>query len=73
MSKQGYLKSGPQQNGPQVLAHYVAVAKGAGLLDAGALKNAETLSKEFSSEPSQQEYFEQVIRPWCLSLSPEKR
>ncbi|HKI11131.1 MAG TPA: hypothetical protein VKA02_03380 [Candidatus Acidoferrum sp.] len=73
MDRQGYLKSGPLQNGPQTFAHYVAVAKGAGLLDAGAQKNADALVKEFSVEPNQREYFAQVVRPWLHTLSPGKR
>lgn len=73
MNRQGYLRSGPQQTGPQTFAHFVACAKGAELLDAGALLRAETLSKEFSSEANQREYFEQVIRPWLHGLTPGKR
>jgi len=73
MSKQGYLKSGPQQNGPQVFQHYLAVARGANLLASDTLKRAETLAKEFAAESEQTEFFKQVVRPWLHSLSPQKR
>jgi hypothetical protein len=73
MERNPYLKSGPQQSPPQTFAHYVAVAKGAGLLDAGALKRAETLSKEFAGEADQKEYYEMVVRPWLHGLTPKRR
>lgn len=73
MNKQGYLRSGPQQNGPQTFAHFIACARGAELFDPATLKRGEALSKEFSAEPNQREFHETVIRPWLLSLSPGKR
>jgi len=73
LGRQGYLKSGPTQRPHEAFAHYVACAKGAGLLDAGAQKNADALVKEFSTEPAQAEFFKQVIRPWLHSLSSKKR
>ncbi len=73
MNRQGYLRSGPQQSGPQTFAHFIACARGAELLDTGTLRRAETLSKEFASEADQKEYYEMVIRPWLQMLTPGKR
>src|SRR5208337_3226466 len=64
----GYLKSGPQQNPVQVLQHYTQVAKGAELMDEGALKRLEGLASDFEREPEREEYFEQVVRPYLHSL-----
>lgn len=72
-NRQGYLRSGPQQTGPQVLKHYVAVAKGASLMDSAALGRMELLASEFEAEPEQREYFAMVVRPYLLSLSPKRR
>jgi hypothetical protein len=73
MKRNPYLKSGAMQSGPQVFAHYVACAKGANLLEPGALGRAQKLAKEFSEEGDQREYYQQVILPWLHSLTSEKR
>lgn len=73
MNRQGYMKSGVQQSPPQVLRHYHSVAKGAALMDQGALNRMETLVKEFEASAYRQEYYAQVLRPYLLSLSPERR
>jgi hypothetical protein len=73
MNRQPYMKSGPQQNPVEVFQHYTAVAKGATLLDAGTLSRMEAISKEFEREPEQEEYFNQVLRPYLLSLTPKRR
>jgi hypothetical protein len=73
MQRQPYLRSGPQQSPPQIFRHYTAVAKGAGLMDSGALKRMEQLASEFASEPDSREYFAQVVKPYLLSLSPKRR
>ncbi len=73
MSRQGYVRSGPQQRPHEVFEHYISCAKGAELLDAGTLKRAETLSKEFSSEADQKEFYQMVVRQWLLDLTPGKR
>ena len=68
-----YLKSGPQQRPDQVFKHYTAVARGAGLMDEGALKRMEQLGAEFAEEPEREEFFKQIIRPYLLSLTPKRR
>jgi hypothetical protein len=73
MKQPGYLKSGPQQTAPQVFAHYCAVAKGASLMDAGALRRMEGLSKDFSTEPEQAAFYEMVIKPYLRELAPKRR
>jgi hypothetical protein len=73
ITRNPYLKSGPQQSPAQVFAHYTAVARGASLMDEGALKRMEQLGVEFRQEPEQEEFFAQVIRPYLLSLSPQRR
>jgi hypothetical protein len=73
MKQNPYLRSGPQQGPPQVLRHYNAVAKGAELMDAGALNRMEQLAGEFEAEPEREKYFQQVLRPWLNSLSPKRR
>lgn len=73
LDRASYLKSGTQQDAAQVLRHYAAVARGSGLLDPATLKNLEVLAQEFASEPYQREYFEQVARPYLLSLTPKRR
>ncbi len=66
----GYLR---QQSPAQVFKHYVAVAKGASLMDEQALKRMETLASEFESEPEKQQYFEMVVRPYLVTLQPKRR
>ena len=73
MKQQGYLRSGPQQDPPGIFAHYLAVARGAALLDAGGLNRMATLAEEFKSEPNREEYYTQVIKPWLGSLVPRRR
>jgi hypothetical protein len=73
MKQNPYLKSGPQQGPAQVLKHYLAVAKGASLMDEGALKRMETLAQDFEREPEQEEFFKQLIRPYLHGLKPGKR
>ena len=73
MTRQGYLKSGPQQTPSQVFGHYVAVARGSQLMDPAAIGRMEALAKEFAAEPDQREYFEQVLRPYLHSLTPHRR
>ncbi|MGB2676002.1 MAG: hypothetical protein WAN12_02855 [Candidatus Acidiferrum sp.] len=73
MAMQGYMTSGALQDPPGILAHYLAVAKGGQLLDAGTLSRGEKLSKEFAAEGDRKEYFEMVVKPWLGSLSPKRR
>jgi len=73
MGRNSYLRSGPQQDPDQTFRHYVAVAKGARLMDSAAIGRMETLAKEFETEADKGEYFSQVVRPYLLSLSPQKR
>jgi hypothetical protein len=73
MKQQPYLKSGPQKGPAEVFRHYAASAKGYGLMDSATIGRMEKLAAEFEAEPDQQEYFEQVIRPYLLSLMPKRR
>lgn len=62
-----------KQSPAQVFRHYATVAKGASLMDEGALKRMETLAQDFEREPEQEEFFKQVIRPYLHGLKPGKR
>jgi hypothetical protein len=67
-----YPKSGPKQSPAEVLGHYVGTARGARLLDKASLARLERLSKEFAGEQGEdrQKYFETMIRPYLISLTP---
>src|SRR5271165_311321 len=69
----GYLRSGPQQGPVATLKHYAACARGASLMDEGALKRMDDLASEFEKEPEKQQFFEMVVRPWLHSLAPKRR
>jgi hypothetical protein len=73
MSRQGYMRSGPQQSPAATFRHYVAVAAGASLVDTTALGNMKVLAQEFSEEADQRGYFESVLRPYLHSLRPSRR
>jgi len=73
LNRNPYLKSGPTQNPAAVFRHFVAVAKGANLMDSGAIGRMEKLAEEFETEPEQGEYFNQVIKPYLLSLAPKRK
>jgi hypothetical protein len=73
MKRQGYMTTGPQQDAVGTLRHYLAVAKGSQLLDAGALKRGNTLADELEREGDREEYFRQVVKPWLGSLTPARR
>jgi hypothetical protein len=73
MKRNPYLKSGPQASPVTTFRHYVAVAKGAKLMDEPALKRMETLAQDFEREPEQEEFLKQVILPYLHSLKPGKR
>jgi hypothetical protein len=66
----GYLT---RQSPAQVFRHYAAVARGASLMDEGALKRMDDLARDFDAEPEKQQYFEMVVRPWLHSLAPKRR
>ena len=66
----GYLR---KQSPAQVFRHYAAVARGASLMDEGALKRMDDLASEFEKEPERDEYYKQVLRPWLHSLAPRRR
>jgi hypothetical protein len=65
-------KSGPQQSPAQVFRHYVSCAEGSGLLDKASLGRMEQVAAGFEEDPTR-EYFEEVVRPYLLSLSPQRR
>jgi hypothetical protein len=71
--QRGYLKSGPQQSPPEVLAHYAAVAEGASLMSPAALGRMKELAQEFEMEPEKREYLDMVVKPYLYSLKPAKR
>jgi len=73
LKRQPYMKSGPQQSPAGVLRHYVAVARGASLMDSATINRMESLAANFEKEPDQAEYFSQVVRPYLLSLTPKRR
>lgn len=73
MKQQPYLRSGPTQSAPQVLSHYAAVARGSGLLDAGASRRMSDLATEFENEADREEFFSMVVRPYLHSLTPKRR
>ena len=73
MSRNPYLKSGPQQGPAEVLAHYIAAAKGYSLMDAATLQRWERLADDFQREPEQAEFFNRVVRPSLLGLEPKRR
>ena len=66
----GYLR---KQSPAQVFKHYAAVARGASLMDEGALKRMDDLASEFEKEPEKQQFFEMVVRPYLLTLAPRRR
>ena len=73
MNRKGYMTTGPQQDAVGTLRHYLAVAKGSQLLDAGALKRGNTLADELEREGDREEYFRQVVKPWLGGLTPARR
>ncbi len=73
MTRQPYLRSGPQQKPSEVFRHYLGCAKGAELMDSRSLKNMEKLAAEFAAESEQAEFYKQVISPWLYGLRPGKR
>jgi hypothetical protein len=73
MDRMPYLRSGEQVTAPGVLFHYAAAARGAQLMDEGSLKRLTKLAEEFQEESEKREFFSQVVRPYLLSLSPERR
>ena len=69
-----YPVSSPRRSATETFRHYVGAAKGASLMDAGALKRMGDLAKEFEEVgPDRQEYFEQVLKPYLHGLTPERR
>lgn len=70
-----YLKSGPQQNPAQVLAHYLGVAKGSKLVGPDAISQMERLAKEFAVQKGEARntYYKTMVRPFLNGLKPTKR
>jgi len=68
-----YPKSGPQQNPAQTLNHYIAVARGAKLVDNGSINRLEALARQLDKASDQREFFSRVVRPYLNSLKPERR
>ena len=66
-------KSGPQQNPAQTFNHYIAVAKGAKLVDEGTLDYGGRLARQFDRAADQGAFFKRTIRPFLNGLKPERR
>lgn len=73
LSGSPYKSMGPQQDAPQTLKHYIASAKGASLLDSGAVAHLKRLAKEFQAARDQRQFFTQTVRPFLLGLKPSQR
>lgn len=73
MNRQGYMTTGPQQASAEVFKHYTAVAKGAGLMNSGAIGCMEEIAAEFAKEPEQEAYWKMVAKPYLGGLSPKRR
>lgn len=75
MRRQGYMKSGPQQDAAATLAHYLATARGTKLLDQSTLDYGERLVKEFAAQKadSRRTYFDTMVRPFLNGLTPQRR
>jgi hypothetical protein len=68
-----YPVSSPHKSATATLRHYLGAAQDAGLMDEQALKRMESLATEFESEPEKQQFFEEVVRPYLLTLAPRRR
>jgi hypothetical protein len=66
-------KSGPQQNPAQTLNHYIAVARGAKLVDNGSINRMEALARQLDKAADQREFFNRTIRPFLNGLRPQRR
>ena len=68
-----YPVSSPRKSATATLRHYLGAAQGAGLMDEQALKRMENLATEFELEPEKQQFFEEVVKPYLLTLAPKRR
>jgi hypothetical protein len=73
MKRQGYMTTGPQQDPAETLAHYVAVAQGAGLVDKTTQRRLAELAKGFEAAPEPDEFYRGTVKPFLGSLSPGRR
>jgi hypothetical protein len=72
LTRQPYLQSGPQLSPAATFRHFIGCAAGLGIMADGVIGRMEVLAREFEQE-DQREYFESVLRPYLLSLSPKRR
>jgi hypothetical protein len=68
-----YPKASPRKSATVTFRHYLGAAQGAQLLDPAGLKRMADLASEFESVPGQKEYFEMVVKPWLVTLTPRRR
>ena len=73
MTRNPYLRSGPQGSATQIFRHYVGAAEGAGLVDRRTLEHMKQLAEEFEADPDREEFFQQVLKPYLRSLQPGRR
>lgn len=75
MNRQGYMRSGAQQNPAETLAHYVATARGSKLLHPDAVEEMSRLAKEFQEVRASERdgYFTSMVKPFLLGLAPKRR
>jgi hypothetical protein len=66
-------KSGPQQSPAQTFNHYIAVARGSKLVDNVSINRMEALAQQFDLSTDRQGFFSREIRPFLLTLKPERR
>lgn len=68
-----YPVASPMKSPTETFRHFVGAARGLSLMDEGALKRMEQVAREFEAEPEREAYFEQVIKPYMMSMTPKRR
>lgn len=68
-----YPVTSPRRTATDTFRHYVGAAKGASLLDEEGTKQMTKMAAEFEAARNPQEYFDQVIKPYMMSMSPRRR
>jgi len=73
MNRQGYLRTGPQQNPSAVLRHFLGCAEGSKLLDKATVTDMARLSRLFDEARDAKAFYAEHVRPFLLSLQPKRR
>ena len=73
LNHQGYIITGPTQTPAEVLKHYAAVSRGAGLMDSAAQGRLDEIAGHFAEEPNQERYYKTVVKPYLGALTPHRR